>query len=129
MRNYLGRMVLLVRDYEIASQFYEENFGFQVLFDQTTKDGQRFLHLGDKENNFGIWFLKAEGKEQEQLVGNQTGGQPALVINTSNIQELYKNMKSNEVKIKQELESTPEYTFFHCFDNEGNELVVTELQG
>ncbi len=100
IKNYLGRMVLLLNDYETAAGFYEKNFGFRRLFDQTTEDGQRFLHIGDKENNFGIWFLKAEGKEQEQLVGNQTGGQPTLVVNTSNIHELLEKMKSNEVKIK-----------------------------
>ena len=28
MKNYLGRVILLVDDYEKASQFYEENFDF-----------------------------------------------------------------------------------------------------
>lgn len=36
MRNYLGRIVLLVEDYEKSANFYEKNFGFTRFFDVTT---------------------------------------------------------------------------------------------
>ena len=43
MKNYIGRMIILVNDYEAASNFYEKNFSFKRIYDVTTDVGQRFL--------------------------------------------------------------------------------------
>ncbi len=129
MKNTLGRIILLVDDYEQSAAFYEENFGFSRVFDVTTDVGQRFLHLGHQgEDNAGIWFLKAEDKAQRERIGNQTAGQPTLVIYTSNLQELYGRLKNKGVKIKTEPVISPDYSFLHCFDHDGNEIVVVELK-
>ena len=128
MKNYLGRIIVLVHDYEAAFAFYAKNFGFTTLFDVTTDVGQRFLHIGtDTVDSLGIWFLKAEGKEQLARVGNQVGGQPAMVIYTTSLQDLYQQLKANDVKIKTEPVFTPGYSFLHCFDLYGNEIVVVEI--
>jgi hypothetical protein len=128
MNNYLGRMILLVSDYEEASNFYENNFGFKRIYDVTTEAGQRFLHIGsDSKDNAGIWFLKAESKEQEERIGNQTAGQPTLVIYTTSLELLNKKLNENKVRIKVPPILTSEYKFLHCFDLYGNEIVVVEL--
>lgn len=82
----------------------------------------------DPLDSFGIWFLKADTKEQGNKIGNQTGGQPTLVIYSTDIQEIYKKLTDNKVKIKVEPVITPEYSFFHCIDVFGNEIVVVELK-
>ncbi|WP_315816980.1 hypothetical protein [Paraflavitalea speifideaquila] len=46
MKNYFGRMIVLVEDYDQAFGFYNRNFGFQKIFELTTDVGQRFLHIG-----------------------------------------------------------------------------------
>lgn len=128
MKNYLGRIVLLVEDYEKSANFYETNFGFKRMFDVTTDVGQRFLHIGNEPlDSLGIWFLKADTKKQRERVGNQTGEQPTMVIYTTEIETLYKQLKSNGVKLKTEIIKTPEYAFLHCYDIDGNEIVVSEL--
>jgi len=128
MKNYLGRIILLVNDYEEAANFYENNFGFTKIYDVTTDVGQRFLHMGtDPLDALGIWFLKADSKEQRERVGNQTSGQPTMVIYTTKLETLFQKLKSNGVKIKVEPVLTPEYRFFHCFDLYGNEIVVVEI--
>lgn len=128
MKNHLGRLILLVEDYEPALQFYQKNFEFETLFDITTSVGQRFLHIGTNSTNaMGIWFLKAEGKEQKERIGKQTAGQPTLVIYTTSLSELYDKLKHNNVRIKMEPVLTPQYNFFHCYDLYGNEIVVVEL--
>lgn len=126
MKNLIGRMILLVDDYEHACEFYEKNFGFKKIFDQSTSVGQRFLHVGD-ENGMGIWFLKADSQVQNQRVGNQTGEQPLMVIYTTDIAQLLHRLKNNKVQIKNDMVQTPEYKFFHCLDLYGNEIVVVEL--
>ena len=129
MKNYLGRIILLVNDYEAAASFYESNFGFTKIYDVTTDVGQRFLHMGtDPLDALGIWFLKGDSKEQRERVGNQTSGQPTMVIYTTELETLFQKLKSNEVKIKVEPVLTPEYKFFHCFDLYGNEIVVVEIK-
>ncbi len=129
MKNYLGRIILLIEDYEKAASFYEENFGFKKMFDVITNVGQRFLHMGaDPLDSLGIWFLKADTKEQKERMGNQTGGQPTMVIYTTSLEVLFKKLTDNNVKIKIAPVLTPEYKFFHCFDLYGNEIVVVEIK-
>lgn len=129
MKNYLGRIILLIEDYEAAASFYEKNFGFKKMFDVTTDVGQRFLHMGsDPLDTLGIWFLKADTKEQKERIGNQTSGQPTMVIYTTSLEELFQKLKENNVKIKIEPVLTPDYKFFHCFDLYGNEIVVVEIK-
>jgi predicted enzyme related to lactoylglutathione lyase len=129
MKNHIGRMILLVDDYEKAAAFYETNFGFTRIFDVTTDVGQRFLHIGTEQaETLGIWFLKADRKEQKERIGNQTCGQPTMVIYTTAFDELYKRLKSNKVTIKAEPVLTPGYNFLHCLDLYGNEIVVVELR-
>lgn len=128
MKNYLGRIVLLVKDYEEATTFYENNFGFKKMFDVTTDVGQRILHIGtDPMDSLGIWFLKADSKQQQASIGNQTAGQPAMIIYTTSIEELHEKLKRNSVKITVAPVTTPEYKFFHCCDLYGNEIVVVEI--
>lgn len=129
MKNYLGRIVLLVNDYDEAAQFYADNFGFTPIFDTTTHVGQRFLHMGAEPlDSLGIWFLKAEGKQQKERVGRQTAEQPAMVIYTTNLDKLYQQLLNNDVKIKTPPVKTPEYKFLHCYDLYDNEIVVVELK-
>lgn len=129
MKNHIGRIVLLVKNYDEAADFYQRNFGFTKLFDMTTPEGQRFLHVGtEAKNAMGIWFLLATESEHEHEsgVGKQTQGEPLMVIYTSAIMELYKRLKANGVKIKVELVHSLSYSYFHCFDLYGNEIVVVE---
>lgn len=129
MKNRIGRMVILVDDYDEALLFYQKNFGFDVLHDVKTDVGQRFLHVGSGEPDAaGIWFLKAEGKDQKQHIGSQTAGHPAMVIYTTELTSQYDHLKKNDVRLKTGPVVTPEYSFFHCFDLYGNEIVVVELK-
>lgn len=129
MKNYLGRIIILIDDYEEASAFYEHNFGFKRIFDVTTDVGQRFLHIGtDPMDTLGIWFLKADSKEQKERIGNQTCGQPTMVIYTTSLEDLYQKLRTNNVRIKTEPVFTPGYKFLHCLDLYGNEIVVVEIK-
>jgi predicted enzyme related to lactoylglutathione lyase len=124
----LGRAVLLVDDYDKAFAFYEKNFFCTKLFDVTSPNGQRFLHVSFSDNeNIGVWFLKGENELQKKLVGNQTGGQPTLVIYTDDIERLFAHVQSNGVTITENLVRRGESKFFHCLDLYGNRLTIVEL--
>lgn len=123
----LGRIVILVNDYDEAFKFYEENFGCKKFFDLTDGTGQRFLHISfGSESTAGIWFLKAETGEQQSRVGNQTGGQPALVLYTDSFDLLIEKLIRNQIKIIKETEITDEYISLSILDLYGNEIVIVE---
>src|SRR5690606_11909323 len=118
MQTSLGRAIVLVNDYDDAFRFYEKNFFCKKIFDGTGPDGQRFLHIGfpGDDNSIGIWFLKAESEAQQDRVGQQTAGQPMLVIYTDDCEKLYKRLQANGVSIAEHLVITTGSKFFHCLD-------------
>lgn len=128
MQSRLGRVIILVNDYDEAYEFYQKNFFCKKIFESTTPEGQRFLHIGFTENDsVGIWFLQADTNEQKTRVGKQTAGQPTLVIYSDDSESLYNHLLKNDVTIIEELVTTPESKFFHCLDLYGNRLTIVEL--
>ena len=128
MKIGLGRMVLLVKEFEEALKFYQDNLACVKLYDTINEIGKRFLHIGfHKNNNVGLWFLKAETEEQLSRVGNQTGGTPAFVIYTDGLDKIYERLKANKVKIVKEPVESEEFSFLHFLDLYGNEIVLVQL--
>ena len=130
MRTRLGRTIILVDDYDKAFDFYERIFSCKKIFDQPGPNGRRYLHVSfSDDDDTGVWFLKAETPLQDKLKGNQTGGQPTLVIYTDDIVELFEHASSNGVIIEDPYDPGRESKFFHCLDLYGNRLTVVELPG
>lgn len=128
MTTSLGRVIILVDDYDNAFSFYQQNFGCEKLFDATLPDGQRYLHVRfNADDKTGIWFLKADPGQQTSLVGRQTGGQPTLVVYTDNCEELYAQVQTNGVTIMEPLVTAEGSRFFHCQDLYGNRITVVEI--
>ncbi len=124
----MGRVVILVKDYDTAFGFYEKNFFCKKLYDETTPNGQRFLHIKfPQDDGLGIWFLKSESDEQKLAVGKQTAGQPTIVLYTDEIESLYTHLKRNDVRIIEDLTITEESKFFHCLDLYDNRITVVQL--
>ncbi|MGF7038672.1 VOC family protein [Mucilaginibacter lappiensis] len=125
IKNHIGRLIILVNDFDEALNFYEKNFSAKVLVDYTTTEGQRFLHIGfDTADAIGIWFLKGDGER----IGNQTAGEPTFVMYTNTLDALYQKLLKNGVKIKLKPVYADTYSFFHCYDLYGNEIIITELK-
>ena len=75
----LGRLVLLVNDYDTAISFYQDKLGMEVFVDMAVGQ-QRFVHLRLPEQpSVGVWLLQAQTQAQRDRVGDQTGGQPCLL--------------------------------------------------
>ncbi|MEP7145293.1 MAG: VOC family protein [Ferruginibacter sp.] len=128
MQNKLGRIIILVDDYDKALKFYETNFFCKKIFDSEGPNDQRYLHVGFSDHDsIGIWFLLADNDEQKNKIGKQTAGQPTFVIYTDACEKFYDHIKINEVTIVEELVSTPQSKFFHCLDLYGNRITIVEL--
>lgn len=129
MKTELGRVVVLVNDYDEAYKFYEENLGCKKFFDLTNDKGQRFLHISfDSESTAGIWFLKAETEEEKSRVGNQTAGMPVFVLYTDSLEELMTHLINNGVKITKGPETAEDSISINFLDLYGNEIVLVQIR-
>ena len=125
----LGRLILLVKDYEEAFDFYSRVLNCHKIFDKTAENGQRFLHIGFGDtSDTGLWLLKAESDEQLRRVGNQTGGQPLLVLYTDHFEKSLEQLKREKVTIHKQPEEQDDFKFLHFLDLYGNEIVLVEMK-
>ncbi|WP_035711061.1 VOC family protein [Salibacterium aidingense] len=125
--NKLGRMIILVNDYDEASAFYEQAFGFKKLVDRE-ESGQRFLHLGlPGQDDTGLWFLKADTPEQKEKIGNQTTPHPALVLYTDNFTQALRQAEQAGAEAMGEIMDTPEHQAVHVKDLYGNIIILVQL--
>lgn len=134
----LGRLVVLVRDYDEALAFYQAAFGATVLFDAPSPTGDRFLHLGfgaspdatatDSGNTpgIGIWLLRVSGADADR-VGRQTGGQPLAVFYTPDVAAAVARVQAAGGKTVRPIRSAGGASFAHVVDLYGNEFVIVQL--
>ncbi|MBB3225565.1 putative enzyme related to lactoylglutathione lyase [Luteibacter sp. Sphag1AF] len=124
--NRLGRIVLLVRDYDEAETFYAGALGFAVLHDSSAQ-GQRFLHLGlpaqDASGGVGLWLLQPL-PGQEDLIGRQAGGQPLMVIYVDDCDAAVSRFVAQGGTVRLPPRGEGEARFAHVLDLYGNELVL-----
>jgi len=124
----VGRLVLLVRDYDEALEFYTK-VGFQVLFDQVADNGYRFVHIGlAEQNGVGLWLLQPGDDEQRSLVGRQAGGQPLLVLYTDDVHSDYLRLISQGVTFRDEPREEEDSFVAHFRDLYGNEHVLVQVK-
>lgn len=123
----LGRVVVLVHDYEEALRFYREAFGAQLLFDGPSPTGDRYLHVGfGGEAGTGVWFLRAQG-ETASRVGRQTGGEPLAVLYAEDLQAALARARGAGATVIRPVETAAGACFAHLADLYGNVFVIVEL--
>jgi len=84
MKQAIGYVALVVRDYDEAIKFYVETLGF-VLVEDTFVESQHkrwVLVAPPGATESRLLLARAVGAEQESRVGNQTGGRVFLFLHT-----------------------------------------------
>jgi len=127
----LGRLVVLVRDYDAALAFYRSAFGAQVIFDAPSPSGDRYLHIGfgatrSGAAGTGLWLLRA-GEEDDARVGRQTGGQPLAVFYTPDARAATARVAAAGGEVVRPVATANDATFSHVADLYGNEFVLVEI--
>ena len=129
MKNQIGRIILLVHDYDESAAFYEHALGFHKIFDQTSENGKRYLHLApSKVKSAGIWLLQAETREQKEAVGKQVQGAPTFVLYTDAFKEMHQRMVEHNVTIKKGPQESKDSLFLHFADLYGNEIIMVQMK-
>ncbi|MBI4851861.1 MAG: VOC family protein [Acidobacteria bacterium] len=99
MTQHIGSIALVVKDYDEAINFYTQKLGFILLEDTLLSEDKRWVVVapqGAKETS--LLLAKAASPEQENSIGNQTGGRVFLFLHTDNFWQDYNKMIANGVE-------------------------------
>ena len=120
MKQSIGTISLLVRDYDEAIAFYVDKLGFDLIADNDLGDGKRWVLVGPK-NGTGAQLLlaKAVGPDQCASIGHQAGGRVFLFLYTDNFERDYAAMTARNISFLE----APRYEAY------GTVAVFTDLYG
>ncbi|MNK46404.1 Glyoxalase-like domain protein [compost metagenome] len=124
----LGRLVLLVNDYDTAISFYQDKLGMEVSVDMPVGQ-QRYVHLRLPEQpSVGVWLLQALTQAQRDRVGDQTGGQPVGVFYTDDVLRDHGHFVAKGVRFTKEPVQDDTTVYAHFIDLYGNEFVLVQVK-
>ena len=99
MKQSIGYVALVVRDYDKAIEFYVGTLGFTLIEDTYVEaQNKRWVLVappGATESR--LLLARAVGEEQSARIGNQTGGRVFLFLHTDDFWRDYKAYKDKGV--------------------------------
>lgn len=103
MKQRIGYVSLLVRDYDEAIAFYTKALGFDLVEDTGLGGGKRWV-LVAPPNSSGTCLLlaRADTPHQESRIGDQTGQRVFLFLHTDDCWSDYHAMRSRGVVFEAE---------------------------
>ncbi|WAI85293.1 MULTISPECIES: VOC family protein [Achromobacter] len=124
----LGRLVLLVNDYDTAISFYQDKLGMEVFADMPVGQ-QRYVHLRlPSQPAVGVWLLQALTQAQRDRVGDQTGGQPVGVFYTDDVMRDHSSFTARGVRFTKEPVHDDSTIYAHFIDLYGNEFILVQMK-
>ncbi len=97
MTHNIFQLVLVVRDYDEAIEFYTEKLGFIVLEDTRLSAEKRWVRVAPEDSGCSLLLAQAVNAEQLASVGNQTGGRVFLFMHTDDVQRDFNTMRARGV--------------------------------
>ena len=99
MKQSIGYVALVVRDYDEAIEFYVNVLGFLLVEDTViVAQNKRWVLVappGSTETK--LLLARAVGPEQSSRIGNQTGGRVSLFLHTDDFWRDYQEFQSKGV--------------------------------
>ncbi|WP_205473833.1 VOC family protein [Nocardioides sp. SYSU D00038] len=98
---HLDLTTVVVRDYDEAIAFYTDVLGFELAEDSpsTTNDGRpkRWVVVRPPGGGTGLLLARADGPEQEAVVGRQYAGRVGLFLRVDDFETAYARMREHGV--------------------------------
>lgn len=99
MKQTLGHVALVVRDYDEALDFFTHILNFKVIEDTRLSENKRWVLVAPPgSNGTSLLLAQAATPEQASRIGNQTGGRVFLFLHTDDFWRDYKEMTTRKVK-------------------------------
>lgn len=129
MKQHIGSISLVVRDYDEAIDFYTHKLRFDLVEDKDMGEGKRWILVSPPGSAETCLLLaKAATPGQESRIGNQTGGRVFLFLHTDDFWRDYKDMQANGVRFLEEPRHEPYGTVVVFEDLYGNKWDLLELK-
>ncbi len=132
MKQYLGLISLLVRDYDEALAFYVGKLGFRLVEDSfVPEQNKRWVVIEPPgAAGSGAKLLLARGSNPEQVarIGNQTGGRVFLFLYTDDFWRDFNRYKSQGVEFVREPSEAPYGTVAVFKDLYGTQWDLVQLK-
>lgn len=129
MKQKIGALALVVRDYDEAIAFYTQKLRFDLLEDTDLGEGKRWVRLappGSAETS--LLLAKAASPIQEQAIGHQSGGRVFLFIHTDDFWRDYNAMQAAGVNFLEQPREEAYGTVAVFADLYGNKWDLIELK-
>ncbi|HSS21559.1 MAG TPA: VOC family protein [Pyrinomonadaceae bacterium] len=130
MKQSIVHVALVVRDYDEALAFYTRKLHFTLVEDTYQPEQDKRWVVVAPPNSAGTTLLlaKASKPEQEQFVGNQSGGRVFLFLNTDDFWRDYEDMIAQGIKFVREPKEESYGTVAVFADLYGNLWDLLELK-
>ena len=128
MKQTIGHVALLVRDYDEAIAFYTTILGFELVEDTALGEGKRWVLVRPPGSTGTLLLLaRAATAEQGRSIGNQTGGRVFLFLHTDDCWRDYRNLSARGVQFEGEPRQEAYGTVAVFADLYGNRWDLVEL--
>ena len=98
MNQSIANVTLVVKEYDEAIEFYTQKLGFKLLEDIPLEEDKRWVLVSPKGSKGAALLLaKAASENQQEYIGNQTGGRVFLFLHTDDFWRDYERMKVNGI--------------------------------
>ncbi|MGK5545952.1 VOC family protein [Streptomyces sp. URMC 127] len=125
---HLGLVTVVVRDYDEAIAFYRDAVGFELLEDTPLGSGKRWVVMappGARET--AVLLARAVTGDQQNRVGDQTGGRVGWFLNTDAFERDYERMRAAGVVFEEAPRREPYGTVAVFRDLYGNRWDLIQL--
>ena len=121
---HLGLAALVVKEYDPAIDFFVRILGFELVEDvpSLTNDGRpkRWVVVRPRGAETGILLARADGEEQERIVGNQFAGRVGFFLQVDDFDASYQRMVAAGVTFVKPPRAEPYGRVAVFFDIAGN---------
>ena len=129
MKQKIGSVTFLVRDYDEALAFFSEKLRFNVIEDTILGGDKRWVLVAPPGPGESCLLLaKASSPEQVLCIGNQTGGRVFLFLHTDDFRRDYEDMRARGVVFLEEPREEAYGTVAVFVDLYGNQWDLLELK-
>lgn len=98
MKQSIGYVALVVRDYDEAIDFYVNRLGFALVEDKVIEaQSKRWVLVAPPGSENCLLLARAATEEQRSRIGNQTGGRVALFLHTDDFWRDYRRYQDQGV--------------------------------
>ncbi len=102
MKQTLGYVTLVVREYDEAIEYFTQLLGFTLLENTDLGQGKRWALVAPSgSHGTSLLLARADDPEQASHIGNQTGGRVFLFLHTDDFWIDYRAMKDRGVKFRE----------------------------